>query len=165
MKFVRVPRTTEQNADQKFLITTINRGMGRATYNPDSDIFKDLLIWLKTMTIFEKYFWTPDFVFMKFWGNGFEFFDSSNMEQWQWIWNLDVDRASWHERETPLGMKIIPKNKLWVASREDEAIWLEFDSRYILFNLNFWWPLTRKFTGSRGAVPGWADAMEFELCW
>ena len=49
MKFVRVPGTTEQNADQKFLITTINRGMGRATYNPDFDIFKDLLIRLKRL--------------------------------------------------------------------------------------------------------------------
>ncbi len=81
-----------------------------ATYYPDSDVFfKGLLIWLKTITIFEKYFWTPDFVFMKYRGNGFEFFDSSNMEQWKWNWNLDVDRAGWHERETPLGMKIISK--------------------------------------------------------
>ena len=26
-------------------------------------------------------------------------------------------------------------------------IWLEFDSKYILFDLNLWWPLTETFTG------------------
>ena len=56
MKFVRVPRTTEQNADQKFLTTTINRGMGRATYNPDSDIFKRLAYSAETVATFDSIF-------------------------------------------------------------------------------------------------------------
>ena len=80
MKFVRVPRTTEQNADQKFLITTINRGMGGATYYPDSDIFKDLLIRLKRLRCLTVFFRLLTSLFMRCWGNRFEFFESSGLE-------------------------------------------------------------------------------------
>ena len=80
MKFVRVPGTTEQNADQKFLITTINRGMGGATYYPDTDIFKDLLIRLKRLQCLTVLFKLLTSLFYEMMGNRFESFKSSKLE-------------------------------------------------------------------------------------
>ena len=80
MKFVRVPRTTEQNADQKFLITTINRGMRGATYNPDFDIFRDLFIRLKRLQCLTVLFKLLTSLFYEMMRNKFESFKSSKLE-------------------------------------------------------------------------------------
>ena len=80
MQFVLVPGNYGANADQKFLITTINRGMRGATYNPDFDIFRDLLIRLKRLQCLTVLFKLLTSLFYEMMGNRFESFKSSKLE-------------------------------------------------------------------------------------